>query len=528
VMHEVEESVREIPGVATVFTSVGGSNENQFALTELEENAARLSVVMKDRRNKEAERRAIGRIRRLLGTYPGLTYTFERPTLFSFKTPVEVEVYAYGVETQREVSRTVAERLERIPGLSDLQITAELGNPEIQVRFDREKLARLGLEESRLAGILRNKIRGDVASRYREGEKQIDILVRVEEGYRDAIEDVRDLVINARASGRGGARAGADSGGGAQGGGSAAGAPGAAGFSRDELAAQNAFGGGQEGQASQPQGPLKPIRLGAVADISVGRGPAEIRRIGSQRAAVVSANLTGRDLSSVSEDIRAALEELRAELPPNANVVLSGQNEEMEASYNSLLFAIGLAVFLVYLVMASQFESLIHPFIILFTVPLAMAGVVLALAVTGTEWSVVVMLGMIVLAGIVVNNAIVLVDYANQLRAQGTAKRQALLEAGQVRLRPIVMTTTTTVLGLTPMALGWGEGAEIRTPMAVAVMGGLLFGTVLTLVFIPVVYELMDRKAYRAAQALTPEAGAPASLPSAPWRTETGGQPADG
>src|SRR5690606_12033552 len=148
---------------------------------------------------------------------------------------------------------------------------------------------------------------------------------------------------------------------------------------------------------------------------------------------------------------------------------LGGQNEELEVSYNSLMFALGLATFLVYLVMASQFESLIHPFIILFTVPLALVGVIYALWLTNTTVSVVVLLGVIILVGIVVNNAIVLIDYANQLRAEGRSKREALVEAGHVRLRPIMMTTLTTLLGLLPMAVGWGEGAEVRAPMAIAV-----------------------------------------------------------
>ena len=214
----------------------------------------------------------------------------------------------------------------------------------------------------------------------------------------------------------------------------------------------------------------------------------------SQRAALVSASLVGRDLNSVSQDIRQALAEVRPELPVNVTAGLGGQNEELEVSYNSLMFALSLAIFLVYLVMASQFESLVHPFVILFTVPLALVGVVYALFLTATSVSVIVLLGVIILAGMVVNNAIVLIDYANQLRAEGRTKREALVEAGQVRLRPILMTTLTTLLGLMPMAIGWGEGSEVRAPMAIAVIGGLSFSTLLTLVLIPVVYEWADRK----------------------------------
>ena len=153
-------------------------------------------------------------------------------------------------------------------------------------------------------------------------------------------------------------------------------------------------------------------------------------------------------------------------------------------------------MFLVYLVMASEFESFVHPLIILFSVPFGLVGVVFALALTNTTVSVMVLLGVIILIGIVVNNAIVLIDYANQLRTEGYSKREALKVAGEVRLRPILMTMLSSVLGLVPMALGWGEGAEIRSPMAIAVIGGLAFSTMLTLIFIPVMYELLDRKRY--------------------------------
>jgi len=213
-------------------------------------------------------------------------------------------------------------------------------------------------------------------------------------------------------------------------------------------------------------------------------------------------------LTSVSDAIRAELQALRGQLPADMNIQLGGQNEELSTSYSSLLFALGLAVFLVYLVMASEFESFVHPLIILFSVPFGLVGVVFALALTRTTVSVMVLLGVIILIGIVVNNAIVLIDYTNQLRTEGYSKREALKVAGEVRLRPILMTMLSSVLGLVPMALGWGEGAEIRSPMAVTVIGGLLFSTALTLIFIPVMYELMDRKRY-AGDVTLPAAVAP-------------------
>ena len=489
VIRDLETRVATLAGIETVFSSVGGSNKNQFSSTALEENVGQLRVVMSDRRDRVAERTIILRIREELDRYPEITHSFKRPTLFSFRTPIEVEIFAYDLEEQRRVAALVSERLKGIAGLNDIESSTELGNPEIQIRFKRQELARMGLDETQIAATLRNKIRGEVASRYREGDRQFDILVQAAETDRNTVDAIKDLVIN---------------------GWIATNSPPRLDGSEDQVATSNgssssASGNGQERQAdsnsatdrSQQQsadGRQIPIRLGAVAEILRSRGPSEIRRIGSQRAAVVSANLAGQDLSGVSLKIQQELAKLRDRIQPNTVVALGGQNEELETSYRSLVFALALAVLLVYLVMASQFESLIHPFIILFSVPLAMIGVVLALLATGTTISVMVFLGVIILAGIVVNNAIVLIDYTNQLRRQGRAKREALLEAGQVRLRPILMTTMTTVLGLFPMALGWGEGSEVRAPMAVAVMGGLLFSTALTLLLIPVIYDLFDRR----------------------------------
>ena len=484
-LREVERQAAELEGVETVFSSAGGSNQNQFARQLEEEHVGQLHLVMEDRRDRQAEFEVIERLRGRLSQYPEVTYDFRRPTLFSFTTPIEVEIFGYDLGELQAAASQVASRMEGIAGLKDVKTTTRLGNPEIQVRFDRERLARLNLDENSIAGILRNKIRGDVASRYREEDKQIDILVRAAESDRDAIQDLRELVINM------GTRA--FSGAGGQSNSSAASGDGSSdgsGSGAEGTAAQNA------GADSEAAGTV-PIRLNSVADIDIGRGPGEVRRIASQRAAVVSANLSGMDLSRASRLIEAELQDLGGRLPATVSLSLAGQNRELETSYRSLLMALALAVFLVYLVMASQFESFIHPLIIMFTVPLGLIGVVLALALTGTALSVVVLLGLIILSGIMVNNAILLVDYTNKLRRAGRARRAALLQAGQVRLRPILMTTLTTVLGLVPMSLGWGEGAEIRAPMAIAVMGGLLFSALLTLFFIPAVYELVDRGGLR-------------------------------
>ncbi len=239
-------------------------------------------------------------------------------------------------------------------------------------------------------------------------------------------------------------------------------------------------------------GSSNPLPLNTVASLSVGEGPSEIRRIDGNRVALVQANIGGRSLGAAVDEVNRILKE-RIEWPDSLSYLITGQNQEWQRSRSSLYLALGLSVFLVYVIMASQFESLWQPFIIMVTIPLAFVGSVIGLHWMGMNVSVVVFLGLIMLAGIVVNNAIVLVDYTNTLRSRGMDLREAVIEACRVRLRPILMTTATTVLGLFPLALGLGEGAEIRAPMAVTVIGGLLSSTLLTLVTIPTLYYLLGR-----------------------------------
>ena len=235
----------------------------------------------------------------------------------------------------------------------------------------------------------------------------------------------------------------------------------------------------------------RPIPLSAVATVTLGEGPSEVRRVDGSRVALVRANLVDSSLGSATESLRETLDS-RVEWPSTMTYLLAGQNQEWERSRTSLWLALGLSVFLVYVIMAAQFESLSHPLVIMLTIPLAFFGTVLALKIFAISLSVVVFLGMIMLTGIVVNNAIVLVDYINRLRRRGLDRHEAIVTAGQVRLRPILMTTATTVLGLFPMALGLGDGAEIRTPMALAVISGLITSTVLTLIVIPVTYSVIE------------------------------------
>jgi len=246
-----------------------------------------------------------------------------------------------------------------------------------------------------------------------------------------------------------------------------------------------------------------PVR--ELVTVREGYGPVEIRRNEQNRTVQVLADIRGGGVSSAVREIEAAVADVR--LPPLTALRVGGENEEMRESFRSLLFAFGLALFLVFLIMAAKFESLIQPLVVLVSVPLAAIGAVAALALARDGLNAMSGIGLVILIGIVVNDAIIKVDFINQKRAEGSSKRHAILEAGRLRLRPILMTTITTVFGLLPMALGWGAGADLRAPLAVAVIGGLISATFLTLVVVPVVYSLMVAPGEPVSTAAAPGAG---------------------
>ena len=404
------------------------------SLKEEREDIGQMSILTNSGLNRAAEDSLIDRLRMQFELIPGISVKFGRPVLYSYKTPVEIEIRGYNLRTLSQLADEVSQRLAEVPGLSDIKSSAESGNPEIQVLFDRDRLASLNLTISQLAQVVRGKVLGEVPTEFHRGGRQVDIRVRVEEADRDRLEAIRKLTV-ANIDGR-------------------------------------------------------PITLDAVADLVVQQGPSEIRRVDQERVAVISAGLAGADLGTVIGRIQTALATLN--VPPEISVKFGGQGMEMKRAMDSMIFAFCLAIFLVYLVMASQFESLLHPFVIMFTIPFGLIGVVWSLYLTSGIISIVALIGVVMLCGIVVNNAIVMVDYVNVLRREGMPKNEALIQAGTVRLRPILMTTGTTVLGLLPMAIGLGEGSEVRTPMAVVVIGGLMVGTILTLLLLPTIYSLLD------------------------------------
>ncbi|MCJ7485349.1 MAG: efflux RND transporter permease subunit, partial [Candidatus Aminicenantes bacterium] len=278
---------------------------------------------------------------------------------------------------------------------------------------------------------LRNKIEGEIATRFIESDREVDIRVRIAESSRDRVDKIGRITI------------------------------------RNGL------------------GVIVPLK--SLAVIQIKEGPAEVRRILQQKSAVITGNLSGISLDEARNQVMAAAATVR--MSPDYSISMAGQSMEQDVAFSSMIFAIVLAVFLVYLVMASEFESFVKPLIIMFTIPLAIIGVVIVGIAAGMSINVIVLIGVIILAGVIVNNAIVLVDYIGQLQKEGLPKREAIRKAAQVRWRPILMTTITTVLGLLPMALSTKEGFEIRIPLALTLIGGLTFGTFLTLVLIPLVYD---------------------------------------
>ena len=394
----------------------------------------RLNVVLKPLSSAADEQQLMQLLRDTVAAMPDVTAKIDTPELFNLSTPMEIEVAGHELATLKTASAELAVKLAALERFADVKSSLRDGQPEITLHFDHQRLAQLEMTASDVAKRVANYVGGEVAGQFSIADRKVDIRVRLAEQYRNSEQELAQIIIN-------------------------------------------------------PQSEL-PLPLSAVATISREIGPSEITRIGQQRVAVISANLAFGDIEQASAEVRQLL--ASTVLPYGVTVRVVGQSEEMERSFNSLVIALTLAVFLVYLVMASQFENLLQPLLILFTVPLAGAGAVLGLWLTGTRVSVIVFIGLIMLAGIVVNNAIVLIDRINQLRGDGKALDDAIVEACATRLRPVLMTTLTTVLGLMPMMFG-GDGAEIRAPMAITVIFGLSCSTMLTLLFIPVLYRMTAR-----------------------------------
>ena len=435
IVQQLERVAIQHAQIARVYSTIGRRQQSGAAASEERENVAQLRLMLSSQTTGAAEESVVADLRQAFQRIPGVQVQFARPAYFSFAMPLEVEIRGYDLDKLREAAQATVERMSTVPGLTDIRSSMAPGEPELQITFDRQKLAALGLDIADIANIIKHNVQGEVATAFKHPERDIDIRVRTNPAVLQGVDAVERLRVNPRSA------------------------------------------------VSVP--------LSAVATLMITRGPSEIRREDLQRVAVVSANVQGRTLGETVQEVRQALAQIT--FPRGLVAQVQGQSTEMITAFQSLLFALALAIFLVYLVLASQFESFVQPFLILFAIPLGLGGVVLALWLTGQPLNVMVCIGAVLLVGIVVNNAIVLIDYGNQCCQRGVERRQAIQEAAAVRLRPILMTTSTTVLGLLPMAFGLGQGAELRAPLAITVIGGLLVATLLTLLVIPVTYTFVGR-----------------------------------
>lgn len=385
---------------------------------------------------------------------PGLKFSFEGGPAFASGGDIEIKLFGHDLRKAKILAEQIKEEVKKLPGTGDVKTSLEQGRPELVIMLQRKRLRRLGLNAAIVATTISTAFKGQIASLFREGDNEFNILVRLEERFRKSPEHLKRLLV------------------------------------------------------TTPAG--KTVALETIADIRYALSPVKIEREDQQRVAKVLVGLKSRDMGAVISRIREMME-TKIALPGEFYYKIGGQAEDFIASFQWMGVALLISILLVYMVMASQFESLFEPFIILFSIPLSVVGVILILLVTNTSLSVMGLVGVIVLVGIVVNNGIVLIDFIKQDREENkTPAVEACLKAGQIRLRPILMTAATTIFGMIPLALGIGEGAESWAALGRVVIGGLTTSTFLTLYIVPVLYtslalffekRLAKRDAKRAAHA---------------------------
>ena len=427
---EMQRLAGELAAVAQTYAVSGSSRTGD---EEVRENSGQILIDLHPEYRRGAEDLALARIRTALAGVPGATVTFGRPPLLTFDAAVETRLSGAAPPVLERAAQAVAEGLAAVTGLADVSARLAGTSPEVVIDLNRGQLAELDLDAETVGETVAAKLQGEVPTELERGSQDVALRVRTRPEDRASSEDLAGLIVTTVGD--------------------------------------------------------VPVPLSAVATVTLADGANEIRRVDQRRVVLVTANLDGRDLGSVTGEVQAVLGEVAAEYGVTAE--LAGQWQDMVASFASMQLAIILALVLTYLVMAAQFESLLHPLIILAAVPFGLVGVVLTLAIFGVPVSAIALIGVIMMAGIVVNNAIVLVDYVNQLRRRGLEPDAAIRQAAATRLRPILMTTATTVLGKVPLALRVGEGWELRQPLAVTVIGGLLFSTLITLILVPVLYSLV-------------------------------------
>ena len=430
----LEEGLLEDPDVAAIFSHVGRDVQAKGEQGQTRGlNTASVQVRLADGAFTED---VVRRVRGVERAFPPGALSFETgqatalgQILGGVDADIAVRVRGEDMDRTFPFAEAVRDRLSTLAEVRNVRVGTERGQPQFQVSVDREAAANYDVDPQLVANTIETAMRGDLATEYVDFDRKIPVMVRLPDNMRYSARTIDRLTVRG-------------------------------------------------------------IPLRELVTIRETVGPAEIRREDQGRVVTVYADVASGGLDGAIAAVQGVMNEMT--LPMDVRYDVGGENEEMQRSFRDLAFAFGLALILVYMILAAQFESFVHPFTILMAVPLALVGAVLALALTGEGLNTMSLIGIVILVGIVVNDSIVKVDFINQARARGAALREAIMEAGQVRLRPIIMTTVTTVLGLLPMAMGIGRGADLRAPMAISVIGGLLVATALTLVVVPVVYSLVE------------------------------------
>jgi HAE1 family hydrophobic/amphiphilic exporter-1 len=434
-----------VPETVASVVSVGAAGWRPDSGSEGEIRMSLLPAGQRERSNVEI---AEDLRRRLDGSVPGMEIRVRAPQgqfildrLLGGDEGLTIEIRGYELATLDALARSVESSIDDVPGITDVQTSLEAGVPQQEIRVNRDKVADLGLSVRDVTELLQTAVAGSKAGEFRAAGNSYRILMQLKDAEKRSLNEILNLTLTT-ASG--------------------------------EI-----------------------VALRNLVMTESGRGPILIDRKDQQRRVTVRANVAGRDLGSVAAEVQALLDQIPR--PVGYDLTVAGNFEEQQKAFRELIISLVLALVLVYMVLACQYESLRDPLVVMFSVPLAAVGVLVALFITSTTLNVQSYIGCIMLGGIVVNNAILLVDQAGRLIREGLRVRDALIEAGRRRLRPILMTTLTTILGLLPLALGIGEGSDAQAPLARAVVGGLTGSTLITLVLIPAVYSLfhLDQKANR-------------------------------
>jgi len=432
----IEDKVLLLPEVESILANVGSAGD---MMGNSSTDMSSLVVLLKDGSERERTTTEVMEGLRKDIIIPGAEVSMAAADMMGAGmlggSPISIKISGDNLAVLEEVSLKIQEQLAQVDGVRQIENSISEGRPEMQITINRNLAAQFGLGNAQIGSVLKTAVSGTVATRYEVAGEEIDIRVKLNSEDILSTQQIKELLI------------------------------------------------------PSPTGARVP--LNRIAEFSVEQGPREILRENQVRYSQITADIFNTNLGDIMPILQEKIDQ-NITIPAGYQVEYGGEFSEMQDAFINLVYALLLAVVLVYMVMASQFESLIHPFIVMFTVPMAAIGVLFGLFITGHNFSVVSIIGVVMLAGIVVNNAIVLIDYINTLRDKGSTIREALLEASPIRLRPILMTTLTTILGLLPLALGIGEGTEVQAPMAVVVIGGLTVSTLLTLYLLPVLYSVIS------------------------------------